>query len=45
MNMAVQMNYGEPKAGMPGGLVDRSNYSAVTLPCPPLVQPLPSSRA
>jgi hypothetical protein len=30
MNMAVQMNYGEPKAGMPGGLVDRSNYSAVT---------------
>lgn len=24
------MNYGEPKAGMPGGLVDRSNYSAVT---------------
>ena len=30
MNMAVQMNYSEPKAGMPGSLVDRSNYSAVT---------------
>lgn len=30
MNMAVQMKYSEAKAGMPGGLVDRSNYSAVT---------------
>lgn len=30
MSRAVQMNYGEPKAGLPGGLVDRAAYSAVT---------------
>lgn len=29
-NMPVQMTYGEPKAGMPGLLVDRANYGAVT---------------
>ena len=25
-NMAVQMNYGEPSRGMPGGLYDRAEY-------------------
>lgn len=29
-NMAVQMNYGEPSRGMPGGLYDRAEYEAVT---------------
>ena len=28
-NMAVQMNYGEPSRGMPGGLYDRAEYEAV----------------
>ena len=31
-NMAVQMNYGEPSRGMPGGLYDRAEYEAVTRP-------------
>ena len=30
MNMAVQMNYGEPSRGIPGLLYDRANYEAVT---------------
>ena len=30
MSMAVQMNYGEPSRGIPGGLYDRSAYEAVT---------------
>ena len=30
MNMAVQMNYGEPSRGVPGLLYDRANYEAVT---------------
>lgn len=30
MSMAVQMDYGEPRRGIPGGLYDRAAYEAVT---------------
>ena len=30
MSMAVQMTYGEPSRGVPGGLYDRAAYEAVT---------------